>query len=396
MKKRSIVVSCFAGWHGFDLAQALERSGQLECLITLVNPNKIESRYGISHSRIRQLPLASLFHRIELFLSKYANALIKNLYFEFFCAIYDKYTAFNLSSQTRMLIAWHPFASASLYQAKSRGIHTVLDVGSTHPVTQLQLLNHEHKLLGIRPPFIPDRVLKHCRVFNQVDWISIPSTPVCDSFVSHGIPRSKLFINPYGVDSSLFQPIVRPIKVPPFTPDNPLEILIVAGLTPRKGSRLLLNICRHYEADSRLNFTLVGSLDPPYCFSRSDLPSNLSLIQPMPHHELVKLYAKNDIFFLPSIEEGFARVLIEAAFCGLTLLATPSTGIGDLLHLSTRSGYMLADNHPSTAITSIDHILDGSLGLTTSDPSDLQFFTRDSYQRRVINQLTQCLESFND
>ena len=110
----------------------------------------------------------------------------------------------------------------------------------------------------------------------------------------------------------------------------------------------------------------------------------------MPHDQLVQLYQDNDLFFLPSIEEGFARVLIEAASCGLTLLATPSTGIGDLLHSCPNSGYMLPDNNPISAVKHIDRILNGISPLIRSHPSDLQVFSRAAYQKRAVHLLTHC------
>ena len=71
MQPRSIVVSCFAGWHGFDLAQGLERSGLLQSLITLAKPSVIEKRYGIPSQRIRRLPAAALLHRAEWWLAEH-------------------------------------------------------------------------------------------------------------------------------------------------------------------------------------------------------------------------------------------------------------------------------------------------------------------------------------
>ena len=123
---RCIVVSCFAGWHGFDLAQGLERAGLLECLVTLASPRQIEARYGIPRQRIRRLPLAALLHRLELWLSRHGGQAAIDAYYSFFCWLYDHYTALFLSPQTRMLVAWHPFATHALLAARKRGIVTVL------------------------------------------------------------------------------------------------------------------------------------------------------------------------------------------------------------------------------------------------------------------------------
>lgn len=385
---RCIVVSCFAGWHGFDLAQGLDRDDLLECLVTLASPRYIEARYGISRQRIRRLPLSALLHRIELWLTKYANGAALDAYYSLFCWLYDRFTTLFLTNDTRMLVAWHPFATHALLVARKRGIISVLDVGSTHPIHQYRVLCHEHDALGLPKPSIPDRVLSHCWIFQQVDWIAVPSTVVRDSFLSQGVPAHRLMLNPYGIDPGLFTPLSEPSDQGPFTADHPLKVLVVAGLTPRKGSRLFLKICRHFEFDPRISFTLVGSLDPPYCSPSFKCPANLLLKPPMPHYELVSFYHQHHLCFLPSIEEGFARVLIEASGCGMTLMATPPTGLPDLLVHAPDAGYLLRDHQLSTAVDVFNNLIESRLPLCHADHQSLRFFTLASYQQRAIKLLT--------
>jgi glycosyltransferase involved in cell wall biosynthesis len=387
MSQRSIVVSCFAGWHGFDLAQGLERAGLLQSLVTLASPRQIEARYGIPRQRIHRLPLAPLLHRLELWLTKHAGTALKDAYFHAFCWLYDGFTQGVLTPQTRMLVAWHPFATRALLAAQRRGIVTVLDVGSTHPVEQHAVLCREHVALGLPKPWVPARVLEQCWMFHQVDWIVVPSTAVSESFLKQGIPDAKLLLNPYGIEASLFKPSHQPVCQGPFTVEHPLRVVVVAGLTPRKGSRLLLEICRHFEADHRISFTLVGSLDPPYCFHPSDLPTNLIVQAPLPHEELALFYHQQHVCLLPSVEEGFGRVLIESAGCGLTLLATPSTCMTDLLRHSPGFGYLLRDHEPSTAVEALKHLIHATWPLRYACRQSLEFYTREAYQRRAVDLL---------
>ena len=387
MSQRSIVVSCFAGWHGFDLAQGLERAGLLQSLVTLASPRQIEARYGIPRQRIHRLPLAPILHRLELWLTKHAGAGIKNLYFWAFCWVYDCFTKLFLTPRTKMLVAWHPFATCSLLVAQKRGMVAVLDVGSTHPADQHAVLCREHQALGLPKPWMPARVLAHSWMFERVDWISVPSTEVRVSFVKQGIPVEKLLLNPYGIDASLFNPAPRPLEQGPFTVEHPLRVVVVAGLTPRKGSRLLLEVCQHYVKDGRIRFMLVGSIDPPYCYQEAELPANLIVQPPLPHPELVRLYHQHHVCLLPSLEEGFGRVLIEASGCGLTLLATPPTCLQDLLSHDPGFGYLLRDHRLSTAIETLDHLIQADWPLRRPDPQSLAFYQRGAYQNRAVELL---------
>jgi len=387
MSQRSIVVSCFAGWHGFDLAQGLDQHGLLQYVVTLASPRQIESRYGIPRERIRRMPLAPVLHRLELWLTKFAGTRVKDLYFNIFCSLYDAFTEIWLTPQTRMLVAWHPFASRALLAAQRRGIVTVLDVGSTHPLEQYTLLYREHLALGLPKPWIPNRVLQHCSLFHHVDWIAIPSSAVYNSFVNQGIPAEKLLLNPYGIESSLFKPVVPPLQHGPFTKEHQLKVLVVAGLTPRKGSRFLLEICHHLLSDPRIYFTLVGTLDPPYCFRPSELPSNLVIQTPRTHDALVNLYQQHHVCLLPSVEEGFGRVLIEAAGCGLTLLATSSTCIVDLLRHSPDFGYLLPHHNIADALQLLKNLIEAQLPLCHPEPQLLDYYTRAAYGRRAVKLL---------
>ena len=379
---RSIVVSCFAGWHGFDLAQGLDRAGLLQCLVTLANPRQIEANYGIPRHRIRRLPFAGLLHRTELWLSTNASAGINDLYYGFFCWLYDCFTQIFLGPHTRMLIAWHPFATKALVKARQQGIVTVLDVGSTHPRYQYATLCREHQVLGLRRPWVPRRALDQTWIFDVVDQICIPSTPVLQSFLAEGVSRDRLFLNPYGVNSEVFCRPRQTLSRGPFSHSYPLRVLTVASLTPRKGSRLLLDICRHFQGDQRIAFTLVGSIDPPYTARNTDLPDNLLIQPPVCHAELVQIYHQNHVFLLPSLEEGFARVLIEAAGCGLTLLATPPTGLADLLQHAPDAGFLLKDHELCTAVEALRSLIVGDLPLSGASQQQLSFYLRSAYQDR--------------
>lgn len=387
-----MVVSCFAGWHGFDLAQGLERAGKLQLLLTLASPKRIELRYGIPRSRIRRLPLSPLLHRLEWWLTDHAPSAVKDLYFQWFCWIYDRFTRRSLNTQTRMLVAWYPFATSALQWAAQRGIVTMLDVGSTHPYEQYQLICEEHRHFQIPMPWVPCRVLSQSWSFQQVDWIAVPSRAVYQSFIDAGISASKLLVNPYGIDVELFRPSSHPIQGGPFSGSHPLRVVVVAGLTPRKGARLLLDVCHHFLSDPRVCFTLVGSFDPQISRYVGVLPSNLSLQQPVPHPELVDLYRRHHVCFLPSIEEGFGRVLIEAAGCGLTLVATTSTALSDILTLDPEAGYQFSSTSVGEAIHIIQSLLDQALPLCRAGAETVNFFRRQAYQARAIHNIDHCLD----
>jgi glycosyltransferase involved in cell wall biosynthesis len=59
---------------------------------------------------------------------------------------------------------------------------------------------------------------------------------------------------------------------------------------------------------------------------------------------LASLYRRCDVFVLPSFEEGFVRVMLEAAASGLPVIVTPNTGAEDFLSASEPEGWLIPVN----------------------------------------------------
>jgi glycosyltransferase involved in cell wall biosynthesis len=63
--------------------------------------------------------------------------------------------------------------------------------------------------------------------------------------------------------------------------------------------------------------------------ARGDL--NFDIVGPLPNHELPALYTAADCFLMPSYEEGFARVLLEAMAAALPIVTTTAGGSADVV-----------------------------------------------------------------
>ena len=115
----------------------------------------------------------------------------------------------------------------------------------------------------------------------------------------------------------------RRVLVPRRT-NTRVRLLYVGTVTPSKGIRYLLDAMRMLT-DLSIELTMIGALDMPL----TDLKpyDGLFTYRPrVPRSELWEMYATADLFVFPSLSEGFARVLLEAASMGLPLVATTSSG----------------------------------------------------------------------
>jgi len=108
------------------------------------------------------------------------------------------------------------------------------------------------------------------------------------------------------------------------------NILFVHRLSKRKGADKIVPIAKFLiNLKSRtLNFKLLIIGDGPYRekllseIEENNLEKIIQLIGKIPNKELMKYYAKADLFIMPSLQEGFPRVLLEAMAMGVPYVAS--------------------------------------------------------------------------
>lgn len=114
-------------------------------------------------------------------------------------------------------------------------------------------------------------------------------------------------------------------------------VLFVHHLSPRKGSSLLVPIARSLDNELSRNFRIVVVGDGPSMkelMAEIDLYSlagKIELKGGLPNRTLPELYRGADCLLMPSYEEGFPRVVIEAMASGLPVVATDAGGTRDVL-----------------------------------------------------------------
>lgn len=164
---------------------------------------------------------------------------------------------------------------------------------------------------------------------------------------------------PPGVDASRFRPALhRDLHTDPY-------ILCVGRLDdPRKNVGLLLEAYALLPAElkSATRLVLAGAAGPPPSFwqraSSLGLSGRVSFVHAPDAEALVRLYQYATVFALPSDEEGFGMVILEAMACAIPVVSTRSGGpdgiiadgvdgylvaLDDAAALSSRLARLLAD-----------------------------------------------------
>lgn len=162
---------------------------------------------------------------------------------------------------------------------------------------------------------------------------------------------------PPGVDSMLFQPSLE--QQPAQSP----YVLCVARLSdPRKRIDLLLEAYARLPELLRYDVRLIlaGSSGPPEHFwhraHELGLRERITFIERPTTEALVRLYQGASVVALPSDEEGFGVVVIEAMACGVPVVSTRSGGPDGIIEDGV-DGYLVPLNDAAFMSSRLQQLL---------------------------------------
>lgn len=147
---------------------------------------------------------------------------------------------------------------------------------------------------------------------------------------NYNLSLDKIKVIPNWINLDRFKPCVKKIKSKSYTLSP--KLLFVHWLSKRKGADMIVPIIKQLKQN--LKILVVG--EGPYKeklereIQENKLGKKIELIGPVPNKELVNYYAKADLFIMPSMEEGFPRVLLEAMAMGIPYVASDVGAVKEL------------------------------------------------------------------
>ena len=116
--------------------------------------------------------------------------------------------------------------------------------------------------------------------------------------------------------------------------EKSLSIIWIGRIVPVKNLQMLLDaliIVR--QSELKINVTIVGDGELRQEAEDFTLQNSLNMVNFLGYrNDIPGLLAKNDVFILTSLNEGFGRVLVEAMACGLAIIATKVGGVPEIIH----------------------------------------------------------------
>jgi len=215
-----------------------------------------------------------------------------------------------------------PHWKRSFKKAKRQSKLILMDSGSTHILNQKKIFGDywisEKSPKDQRDYFKEPNIEYELSIYNECDYIVVPSMIVKQTYLEYNYPENKLFYNPYGVDLSKFYPLKLTSKK--------YDIIMTGSWSYRKGCDLIQQLC----LEQNYSFLHVGpivDMSFPVC-------KNMKHIDFVDQSELITYYSKAKVFVLPSREEGLALVQPQAIACGLPIVCSKYTGGRDIAEVT--------------------------------------------------------------
>lgn len=301
-------------FHVFDQVRELINLGHEVKLYTLVPPWRAV-RFGVPRTSVVWMAPRIFFHMLLfLFFRKTEK---KQKAYRLINTALDKKMA-KLIPDADVFISMSGMCINSLRVAKTKKILTILQRSSRHIESQAEILR-EHPDSEQVDSWVIEQELSE---YDLADFITVLSQHSVDSFLERGFSPEKLFKLMPGVDLSIFRPGETEKR-------QTLTIVITGTWCIQKGCDLLIKAWRGLRNTRWPNLQLlhIGSVGDIM------LPDDEGFMH-VDHVEqslLPDFYNRADIFCLPSRQDGFGVVLLQALACGLRLVCSDRTGGPDIL-----------------------------------------------------------------
>lgn len=326
----SVIISQLGGFHARPAAEAASAAGLLE-------------RFIAAHPQGVQVPseqLLDLFYTVQplrgfsLLGRKSGIGYFSKLaghYSELQRWYFDRRAISSISDKTKIFHAYSCYQEEAWNKCDKNGVYKVIEHGTAHPLFDAGFVGAEYDAYSQKNTYREsewmDRMLAE---HSRVDRIYVISEFARSTFKKYSPDYDKVVVNRLGVDTDLFHPL------PEFEGhrrdrSRPLEIMAGGYVCLRKGTHYLLEAVKGLKKnkmDCRLS--LYGAvLDFADVLSGYDgVVDHLGSVH-LP--QLIEKYNLADVLVLPSLSEGFGRVVTEAMACGTVCIVSENTGAAEVI-----------------------------------------------------------------
>jgi len=203
------------------------------------------------------------------------------------------------------------------------------------------------------------------RTLESADRVIAVSEALKTKMIDLGVPAEKISVVTNGVNAQRFIPRDRAasrrdlgLEADPFT------FLFIGSLRPLKGVLTMLQAFRAIQVEKRRDARLViiggGELQEELerRIERYGLSDQVRLLPPMEHSEIPRWFGACDCLVLPSTNEGYPNVVVEALAAARPVIASRVGGIPEIV-ADGRSGILVPPGRPWPLTDAMVTMIDG-------------------------------------
>jgi len=181
----------------------------------------------------------------------------------------------------------------------------------------------------------------------------------------YGAPPERIEPVPPGVDHAFFSPGERAGARTALGFDDRPTALFVGRIQPLKQLPIAVRMLAELR-DDRTRLVVVGGPSGPdgqaelekvrALVDELGLHERVQLVEPQPHHLLSTYYRAADVVVVPSRSESFGLVALEAAACGIPVVAASVGGLRTVVEDDV-TGFLVESRDPAGFASRVDALL---------------------------------------
>jgi glycosyltransferase involved in cell wall biosynthesis len=390
-KPLKIAIGVHGRFHAFGLAAGLLKLGHDVTVFTNY-PAFIAARFGIPAQRVRGFAM----HGVVMRLADRLRLFERMPGFDgFLHGWFGSWLARRLTAERWDATYTWSSVSKEYLECERVARARLVARGSTHIRRQWQLLHEEEMRTGCVISKPSEAIMQREEAeYALADAVIVLSSFSRQTFLEAGLPPEKvrLMVSAVHVADFAATPEVVQARRQRILSGEPLRVLSVGTFSHRKGALDLVAMAGALPAD-QFQFRFVGSVADEAAVLAEKSRGRIEFIPRVPQKELREHYEWADIFVLPSIEEGLAAVLPQAAAAGLLVLATPNSGAADVIQEGV-TGWIMAVRDVAAFTQRLNWIACHRLEMAALAESCSQLTSRD--WQKAADDFVRCCQHAHD
>jgi glycosyltransferase involved in cell wall biosynthesis len=225
-----------------------------------------------------------------------------------------------MAGQVDLVHCWPLGSLETLKTAKRLGIPTVLERPNAHTRFCYEAVAAECRRIGVNTPHYdyepnPKVLEREEQEFEEAFRLLCPSDFTAQSFIDKGFRSDKLLQHAYGFNESVYVPAES-------RSEEKFTALFVGVDAVRKGLHTALEAWLSSPASRDGQFLVAGEISAEYKKRFAPQLSQPSVTLLGHRNDVPSLMRNADVLLMPSIEEGFALVCVEALGSGCVPLVS--------------------------------------------------------------------------